>query len=307
MQIKFWGVRGSHAVPGPDTLEFGGNTPCVQITAGDHLLILDAGTGIIGLGKHLAAQAAQTGQPVTADILFSHYHHDHIEGYPFFVPAYMPNSRLTLYGPTLAGHTIETILIENQRPPLFPVTFDEMRANIAIHTIQDGETLHLGGGEIVIYSLRSYAHPGGVFMYRIEYAGQAVVYATDIEGYIGTDRRLVAFAQGADLLIHDAQYSLDHYQGQRDGCMTTQGFGHSTALMACEVAEAAGVQQLVLFHHDPSYTDDIIRQTEIQARAHFAGAIAGYDGLTITLQPERDHERDRDRSLSAQPALADGD
>ena len=287
MSIKLWGARGSHPVSGVDAVQFGGNTPCVQVEANGQLIILDAGTGIIGLGRFLAARAAQTGVPVEAAILFSHYHHDHIEGFRFFVPAYLPSARLHLYGPLLNGQDVESTLISSQQPPLFPITFGEMRASKSVHAVQEGETIRLSDGEVLIRTRRSYAHPGGVMLYRIECDGQAVVYATDIEGYIGTDRRLVDFAQGADVMIHDAQYCEDHYQGQRPGYPATQGYGHSTALMACEVAAAAGVQHLILFHHDPSYTDDNIRQSEARAQAAFSHVTAGYEGLEITLCGEQ--------------------
>ena len=285
--VKLWGVRGSHPVSGKETIEYGGNTPCVQVEANGQLIILDAGTGIIGLGRYLAARGARSSTPVEATLLFSHYHHDHIEGFRFFLPAYFPSTRLHLYGPRLGGHDVESALACTQAPPLFPVALGEMRAVRDTHIIQDGETLLLRDGAIMIHTQRSYAHPGGVLMYRIEYNGLAVVYATDTEGYLGTDRRLVSFAQGADLMIHDAQYTEEHYRGTRAGYPATQGFGHSTAVMACEVAAAAGVQHLVLFHHDPSYNDDLIRITEAQIRSVYPNVTAAYEGLEITIEGDQ--------------------
>lgn len=298
--VKFWGVRGSHPVPGAGTVHFGGNTSCVEVNAGGRTIILDAGTGIIGLGRALAARARQSGTPIEANIFFSHFHHDHVQGFPFFSPAYFPTARLNLFGGEAFNQTIEGVLSDNQTPPVFPVSLQDMGAGKTAYTIQEGDTILLGesvvingrqkrvdpsANEVRIRTYRSYAHPGGVFIYRIEYGGRSVVYATDTEGYIGTDRRLVAFAEGADLLIHDAQYTEEHYCGQQPGFPATQGYGHSTPVMACAVAKAAHAKQIVLFHHDPAYDDDMIRGIEAQARGLFPNAFAAYEGLTITLNP----------------------
>ena len=136
---------------------------------------------------------------------------------------------------------------------------------------------------LVVHIHKSYAHPGGVYVYRISWRGQSVVYATDTEGYVGTDRRLVGFAREADLLIHDAQYVEAHYRGQMTGFPSTQGYGHSTAMMACEVATAAKVGTLVLFHHDPAYDDGVIDEIERKARAGFEKTVTAYEGLTYTI------------------------
>jgi ribonuclease BN (tRNA processing enzyme) len=133
---------------------------------------------------------------------------------------------------------------------------------------------------VVIHLMKSYAHPGNVYVYRIEWRGHSLVYATDTEGYVGGDRRLEAFAKGADLLIHDAQYSAEDY-------MSKQGFGHSTPQMACEVARAAEVKRLALFHHDPAYDDESVHDLEEQAQALFGGAFSAREGLEVELSAER--------------------
>jgi phosphoribosyl 1,2-cyclic phosphodiesterase len=317
MKVKFWGVRGSYPTPGAGTVEFGGNTACVQVSAGGQTIILDAGTGLIDLGRTLAAEARLRGSSVEVVLLFSHFHHDHLLGFPFFAPAYHPLARLHLVGPELFAQNVEAVLARNQVPPLFPVTLQDMAAVKNIHTVQDRDTLLWRGGAaprklsdssqssllledaILIRVLRSYAHPGGVLCYRIEFGGQAVVYATDTEGYIGTDRRLVAFAQGADLLIHDAQYSEDHYYGQRPGVPSTQGFGHSTARMACEVAAAAGVGRLVLFHHDPGYDDEALRRIERESQGWFSQVVAAREGQEIELARESQRAGCQGESVAA--------
>jgi ribonuclease BN (tRNA processing enzyme) len=139
---------------------------------------------------------------------------------------------------------------------------------------------------VVIRIHKSYAHPGGVFVYRISWHGKSIVYATDTEGYVGTDKRLVKFAKDADVLIHDAQYLDEHYWGQLEGYPATQGFGHSTVTMATEVGASANTGQLILFHHDPSYTDEMLSGMEHIAKTLFTNSVTAYEGLEIVLRDE---------------------
>ena len=297
LKIKFWGVRGSHPTPGPGTVRYGGNTASVEITAGEKTLILDAGTGIIPLGRELARHAAAQKHPLEMTLLFSHLHHDHTQGFPFFVPAYLPNAKLHIFGPGVSPESLEKVLENNQSPVTFPVGLREMAAAKNIRSLresqvivwdEDGVRVREAGKDVeaealVMHIHKSYAHPGGVYVYRVEWRGQSIVYATDTEGYVGTDRRLVRFARGADVLIHDAQYREEHYRGQLTGLPSTQGYGHSTTAMACEVAAAAKVGMLVLFHHDPSYEDGAVEGIEREARRSFENTIAAYEELEITL------------------------
>lgn len=306
LTITFWGVRGSHPAPGSDTVQYGGNTPCVEVDAGGRTIILDAGTGIIPLGRALMRRAAQAGQPVQATLLFSHLHHDHTQGFPFFAPAYHPASRLYLFGPGASEQALEELLARNQMPPAFPITLREMNAAKQMYSLHEtnvicfqAETPHLAvqpAGDLCIRLMKSYAHPGGVYVYRIEWHGLSVVYATDTEGYVGTDRRLAAFARNADLLIHDAQYAEEHYQGL-NGWNATQGFGHSTPRMACELARSAGVRQLALFHHDPNYDDAMVRRLEMQAQQLFPNSFAAREGRQVTLSASAA----RDETVFRQP------
>lgn len=303
LTIKFWGVRGSYPTPGAGTVKYGGNTACVEITAGDKTLILDAGTGIIPLGHDLARRAAARKQSLEVVLLFSHLHHDHTQGFPFFAPAYMPNAKLHIFGPGVSPENLEKVLENNQSPTTFPVGLREMAASKDIRSLRESQLIvwdetgvrvtdiasigEAGAGTdeeaLIVRIHKSYAHPGGVYIYRISWRGQSIVYATDTEGYVGTDRRLVGFAHGADLLIHDAQYGEEHYRGQMVGFPSTQGYGHSTAAMACEVAAAAKVGTLILFHHDPAYDDGVIDEIERKARVKFEKTVAAYEGLTYTI------------------------
>jgi phosphoribosyl 1,2-cyclic phosphodiesterase len=305
LTVKFWGVRGSYPTPGTGTVKYGGNTACVEINAGDKTLILDAGTGIIPLGHDLARRAAVQKRPLEVTLLFSHLHHDHTQGFPFFAPAYMPNAKLHIFGPGVSPESLEKVLENNQSPTTFPVGLREMASSKDIRSLRESQVIvwdetgvrvtdivpigEAGEGPsddaLMVRIHKSYAHPGGVYVYRISWHGQSIVYATDTEGYLGTDRRLVQFARGADLLIHDAQYVEEHYRGQMTGFPSTQGYGHSTVKMACEVAAAAEVGTLALFHHDPAYEDSVIDGIEREARTRFEKIVAAYEGLTHAISP----------------------
>ena len=296
MEIKFWGVRGSYPTPGAGTVKYGGNTPSVEVQAGSRTIILDAGTGIIPLGRELA-RTKRAGELL---LLFSHLHHDHTQGFPFFVPAYLPNTKLHIYGPDGTHETMRNVLERNQSSETFPLGLRDMAACKDIKAVRESQVIiwdedgvhvaesgsSVNDEAVVIRIHKSYAHPGGVFVYRIMWRGQSVVYATDTEGYVGTDKRLVKFAKDADVLIHDAQYSDKHYWGQLDGLPATQGFGHSTVTMATEVASSARTGKLVLFHHDPSYTDAMIADMERKAKSLFENSVAAYEGLKIAVNGE---------------------
>ena len=292
LRIKFWGVRGSYPAPGAGTVKYGGNTACVEIQAGERTIILDAGTGIIPLGRELARRRA-----LEVVLLFSHLHHDHTQGFPFFVPAYVPNARLHIFGPDGTHESLKNVLEHNQSSETFPVSLREMASAKEIQSVRESQVIvwdeagvrvtesanGISDDALVIHIHKSYAHPGGVYVYRIEWRGKAVVYATDTEGYVGTDRRLVQFARQADVLIHDAQYLDEHYWGHLVGFPSTQGYGHSTVTMACEVAFAAEAGQLILFHHEPSYSDAMVAGMESSAKEKLEDARAAYEGLEIVL------------------------
>ena len=297
LRIKFWGVRGSYPTPGEGTVKYGGNTACVEIRAGERTIILDAGTGIIPLGRELA-RTKRVGEVV---LLFSHLHHDHTQGFPFFVPAYMPNAKLHIFGPDGTHESLKNVLEHNQSSETFPISLREMASTKHIQSVRESQVIvwdesgvcvaesaaGLSEDAVVIRVHKSYAHPGGVHVYRVTWRGKSVVYATDTEGYVGTDKRLVTFAKDADLLIHDAQYSDEHYWGGLVGFPSTQGYGHSTVTMACDVAASARVGELVLFHHDPAYSDAMVAGMENTAKDKFGDVRAAYEGLEFVLRPEK--------------------
>lgn len=296
-KVKFWGVRGSYPSPGAETVKYGGNTSSVEIRAGEWTMVLDAGTGIIPLGRELT-RTKRAGEIV---LLLSHLHHDHTQGLPFFVPAYLPNAKLHIFGPDGTHDSLENVLERNQSSETFPVSLRDMASSKNIQSVRETQIIvwdensvrviesNSGFDDevIAIHIHKSYAHPGGVYAYRITWHGKSIVYATDTEGYVGTDKRLVTFAKDADVLIHDAQYSDEHYWGQLAGFPSTQGYGHSTVTMACDVAASARVRQLILFHHDPSSSDAVITDMEMYAKERFSATQAAYEGLEIILQDER--------------------
>lgn len=273
--VRFWGVRGSIPVPGPNTNKFGGNTTCLEVRAGPNVIIMDAGTGIRGLGNELLKE-----QPITAKMFFTHVHWDHIQGFPFFIPAFIKGNRLDLYGAAKTANTLPDTLIGQMNYPNFPVSLNTMGSELAFHDLAEGEAVQYGDAVITNAKLN---HPGGVYGYRVEYQGHSVVFATDTEHMPEPDPKLVALARDADVLIYDAMYTTDEYNGAVG--ISRVGWGHSTWPEGIKVAKAAGAKKLVLFHHDPEHDDEAIRQIEAEAQQHLPGTIAAYEGLTIKLIP----------------------
>lgn len=286
MQVKFWGVRGSIATPGPDTVEVGGNTSCVQITCGKTLLVFDAGTGIRLLGKQLLSQ-----MPVEAYVFFSHVHWDHIQGFPFFAPAFIPGNHFHLYGGNDVDHTLEEALAGQMENPSFPVLLCQMGAKMDFHDLREGQELTIPAepheptvsdtNTIRVSNTRG-NHPGGVFVYRIDYRGKSVVYCTDTEHYDVVDAKLLRLCADADVLIYDAMYLPEEYCGHAGGPPRT-GWGHSTFEQGARLAQQANVHQLVLFHHDPDHDDAVVREKEERCRALMPNTIAAREGSVIDL------------------------
>jgi phosphoribosyl 1,2-cyclic phosphodiesterase len=281
MQVEFWGVRGSIASPGASTAGVGGNTSCVEVRCGATRIVLDAGTGLRSLGESLLAEAKRAGASgVEATLLLSHFHWDHIQGIPFFVPAYLPTTKLGIVGGVNGVQTLKETLSHQMRAPVFPIRLDELSAQMTLKDVRPGEALAIGEAIVTPAKLN---HPGGVTAYRIAHGGQSVVYATDTEHYACVDPALVKLAAGADLLIYDAQYTPEEYIGV-DG-PSKVGWGHSTFGAGAAVARAAGVRRLVLFHHDPKRTDAQIEGLEARARELFEDTVAAREGMRITLAP----------------------
>jgi len=277
MRIKMWGVRGSIPTPGPSTVEFGGNTSCYEVRCGDTLVILDGGTGLRLLGQDLLRQ-----MPFEAWMFFSHVHWDHIQGFPFFDPAFVKGNEIHLYGGNNVTRTLEETLAGQMDHPSFPVHLADMAAKMTFNDLAEGQSLEIddGAGSKVKISTGRGNHPNGVWLYRVEHAGKAIVYATDTEHSKELDANVVKIASGADVLIYDSQYTPEEYEG-KGGKGSKMGWGHSTFTAATEIAKAAKVKKLLLFHHDPLQSDDAVREKEKRAKAVFSDVIAAYEGLTL--------------------------
>ncbi len=272
IDLRFWGVRGSIASPGRDTAEVGGNTSCVELTAGSTRIILDAGTGLRGLGNDLLSRG-----PVDATLLLSHLHWDHIQGLPFFTPIYLPTTRLRVVsGP--CGAPARDVLRRQMTAPVFPVEMDELASSLSFMEVRDRERFVVGEAEV---SVARANHPDPVFAWRIDHRGRSVVYATDTEHYSCVDPGLRALSRGADVLIYDAQYLPSEYAGEVGPSRV--GWGHSTWEAATELARAAGVGQLLLFHHDPCRDDATVARIEALAQERFADTLAAREGMRLSL------------------------
>lgn len=267
MKIRFWGVRGSIAAPGPDTAAVGGNTSCVELVCGATRLVLDAGTGLRGLGQELVAREEAT----DVTLLLSHYHWDHIQGLPFFVPVYRKDTKLTVIGGANGVMGVRETLERQMSAPTFPVRLDEVGARLTMREARFGESFDVGEATVRVAKGN---HPGGVLAYRVEHEGRSIVYATDTEHYACVDPALRALAEGADVLVYDAQYTQEEYAAK-------VGWGHSTWKAGTDLARAAGVGTLVLYHHDPMRSDEGVRRIEEAARSVFPDTVAAREGLVL--------------------------
>lgn len=272
MTVRFWGVRGSIATPGPETAKVGGNTSCVEVIAGGSRLVLDAGTGLRRLGNELMKQGN-----VDVTLLLSHVHWDHIQGLPFFAPLYAPGTRVHVVSGA-NGTPTRDVLRRQMSAPTFPVDLHDVPASLSYLEVRDRQRFVAGEAEVTAVRAN---HPDQVYAYRIEHRGSSVVYATDTEHYRCVDPRLASLARGADVLIYDAQYLPSEYAGE--GGMPRVGWGHSTWEAAVELARAAGVGQLVLFHHDPSRSDEAVMAIEAAAQSQFSDVVAACEGMALTV------------------------
>jgi len=294
-RIKIWGCRGSYPKPGKDTVIYGGNTTCYEVNIENCLLIFDAGTGIIALGQELDHKYHKTGKNITANMFFSHIHHDHLEGLLFFEPAYYKSTLINIFGPNTFSSTLVEVISKAMLPPYFPVEFSEMNSKKTVTEVADGDIIYFCPFEgipkkpdestknsfIKVSVMRGYAHPkGGIFIYSVSWNGKKFVFSTDTEGYIDSDQRLIKFAHDADILVHDAQFTKEKYS---DPKYPKQGWGHSTADMAVELANKANVKKLILTHHDPNDTDDMVIQKEKYAKTIFPEAECAMEGKTYFL------------------------
>jgi len=264
MQVRFWGTRGSIAAPGPNTARYGGNTSCVEVRASDGtVIILDCGTGARELGLHLERTMQQ---PIRLHLFIGHTHWDHIQGFPFFVPAFLPGSELNIYAPIGFQRGLEDAMAGQMEYSYFPVKMRDLRSRIHFTELDEG---FFRVGDVLVET-QFLNHTAPTIAYRMTSDGASIAYATDHEPFWNAsgrisqhpgDERHIAFLKGANLVIHDAQYTDEEYRDK-------VGWGHSSLEYAVDVALAAGVERLVLFHHDPAHDDAAMERMEAMARAH---------------------------------------
>lgn len=310
MQIRFWGTRGSIAKPGPDTLRYGGNTSCLELQANDGtLVVIDCGTGVHGLGQRLV----ESGEPVHGHLLIGHTHWDHIQGFPFFAPLFVPRSRWSVYAPGGGERKLQAALAGQMSYEYSPINLDALNAEVAYHDLTEG-VFELGSIRITTQYLN---HPALTLGFRFEADGATAIYACDHEPHSlhpldappgaepihHEDRRHVRFLEEADLVIHDAQYTLADFPEKA-------GWGHTPIERAVDYAVLARARHLVFTHHDPVRRDDAVDRLQASARERAAAAAfsprvdAASEGMVIDVEGERDAPRPARPSSSALLSVA---
>ena len=271
LKLKFWGVRGSIACATPNHMKYGGNTSCIEVQAGDHTFVLDAGTGIRNFGETLMKSGT-----CVSHMLFTHSHWDHINGFPFFIPAYNPENSITIMAGHLKGQGgIQDVLSTQMNNPVFPVPLDAMQANLDYHDFQASESFQLFDGVRIVTAPLN--HPNGATGYRIEYDGKAAVYITDTEHVPDqSDRNILELIDGADFVIYDCTYTKKEYQSKI-------GWGHSTWNEGMRLCLEANAKKLGIFHHEPGHEDDFMDALATQAQDAWDGNIVCREGMTIEL------------------------
>lgn len=267
--VRFWGVRGSIACPGPQYARYGGNTSCLELRCSGELVILDAGTGLRELGLTLEKQS-----PIDASLFLTHTHIDHIAGIPFFRPFFAKGNRFRLWAGNLRPKSnLHDVLCKFMSDPLFPVPPAVFGAHLSFHDFAPGDTL--SPHKDLTIRTAALNHPNGATGYRIEHNGKSICYVTDTEHREGErDPEIMALIADADLLIYDSSYTDDEYPDYRD-------WGHSTWQEGVRLSNAANVSKLILFHHDPSHDDDMMDAIAAEAEAARPGTLVAREGMVV--------------------------
>jgi phosphoribosyl 1,2-cyclic phosphodiesterase len=273
LQVRFWGTRGSTCASGPQFVEFGGHTPCVEIRCGERLFIVDAGTGIAAFGSEIGNAA-----PQEIDILLSHLHLDHVGGMPFFKPCVLGSNRVVrTYCGNLGGESAEAALSRLFSPPIFPINLEHLPARFEHHGFAAGESLTFPDGATV--DTHPLNHPGGATGYRFRHRGRVVCYISDIEhSDPWPDPLLAKFVHGADLVIYDGMFSETEYP-------SCKGWGHSTWQKGVELCQAADVKTLAIFHLYPGHNDAYLRAAEAEMQAIMPSSFIARERQAIDFEP----------------------
>ncbi|MBM4170205.1 MAG: MBL fold metallo-hydrolase [Ignavibacteria bacterium] len=295
MIIRFWGTRGSIPTPGPRTIKYGGNTPCVEVRIGENIFIFDAGTGIRELGNALLEEFKS--KPLTIFMFITHTHWDHIQGFPFFLPAYQSQNSIHIYGPPGRDKSLMKVLQDQMDWEYFPVAMGDLTPNLEIDEFR--QELAIGATKVTAFYVN---HPAMTLAFRLEHNGKSLVYLTDNEPYKYTlstnpggtpreeefseqqDQRLVNFISNADLLIVEAQYTLEEYLNGKIG------WGHSPIESVVEFAARGNVRQVALFHHDPVHDDAMVDSMVLRAQQFLKQqkkeivCFGAQEGMTVSLE-----------------------
>ena len=270
--VRFWGVRGSIPTPGPDTVQYGGNTTCIEVRCDDQIFVIDTGTGARRLGSQLLAEAYGE---LELYLFYSHLHMDHIQGFPFFAPIYEPTTTVHIYSGPPAESTTRGVLTTQMADPSFPVPLEHLRSTLKFHHIERGDTVKLGRVEVQTCELN---HPGRAMGIRINHRGKSFVQCSDVE-HRGDepDNEVVALCRDADVLSYDSTYvEGPEYQAHK-------GWGHSTWQHGVKVSDAANVGTFIAFHHDPGHNDAFMDRLAGSLSAKRPGSLVAKEGMTIDL------------------------
>lgn len=269
--LSFWGVRGSIACPSPEYVTFGGNTSCVELHTAEGHLILDAGTGLRELGNRFLTEDVRQ-----ASILLTHTHWDHINGFPFFKPAYARGRRFRIMAGHLPPGGVRNVLSGQMADPTFPVPLETMQAQLEFEDFRCGDSFSLGSD--VTVRTAPLNHPNGATGYRIQHDGKSICYVTDTEHVVGKpDQNILGLIEGADLVVYDCTYTDDEFPEH-------VGWGHSTWQEAVRLCRAASVKRLAIFHHDPDHDDRFMVHVEEQARHIWSPAFVAREKTTLTIE-----------------------
>jgi phosphoribosyl 1,2-cyclic phosphodiesterase len=273
VRLKFWGVRGSTPTPERRNSRYGGNTPCLEIQLQNGtILILDCGSGLRGLGKSLLRRFGK--KPIVAYIFLSHFHWDHIQGIPFFLPIYQKGNSFFFHSVSQKARELKNAVEGQMVFPYFPVDMSIMGSVRHFYDIGT-EAININGAIITTSPMN---HPQGCVAYRMEADGGTLVYATDTEpGSPTHDQNVRTLARNADIFIYDAQYTPQQLRGEK------KGWGHSSWAEGVKIAREVGVRQLVLFHHEPDHDDAMIDALLARARTKFPNAIAAAEGMVLEI------------------------
>ena len=276
--LTFWGVRGSIPSPGLHTITFGGNTSCVSVEYHEHVIIFDAGSGLRPLGLALMARATP---PITGSLFLTHTHWDHIQGLPFFTPAFTPQNQFAIYGEARPRYPLVELMEDQIQHPFFPIEMQDLfQAHIDFRELASGDTVEIDP-QIQVTAFRL-THPNAALGYVLQLDALRVAYVTDHEHPLGHLSPAVRQAvTGVDLLIHDAQYSREEIRQGK------QGWGHSAWEDVVQLALEAQVHQLFLFHHDPTATDEHLNERQFLAQQIFPQTFVAREGLKIPLHSTR--------------------